>query len=242
VFTGRNFDPAGSGLTEFNLALFQLINSASTPAFDVFFGVISGLGDGLVVAVVCTCVMLWRFRPGLAALTAFAVSGLLTQILKRMVDAPRPPAVLEHVHVLGAVLRTHSFPSGHAASLGVLISLAGCLFGVRDWRFWALSLPVLLAAYGRIYGGVHFPLDVGAGLGIGMVSMWGVWRWLREKPAWAWEQPEQVWRIASLLLMGESAVLGLGYHIQPATAQSLAWIVALASLAYLVHTWRQHGH
>ncbi len=229
-------------MTGFDLAIFQRINGAHTPAFDAFFGAVSGLGDGLVVAVVCTGVMLWRFRPGLAGLLAFIFSGLITQLLKRFVDIPRPAAVLEHVHVLGDVLRAHSFPSGHAASLGVLIVLAGYLFGIRDWRCWGFSAFALLAAYGRIYGGVHFPLDVCAGLGIGMVCMWAIWHWLQEVPGWEWEKSDWVWKTVALLFMVEAAILGLGYRIQPATAQPLAWVVALIALVYLLRTRRRHGY
>ncbi len=209
---------------------------------DGLFGIISGLGDGLVVAVLCTAVALWRFRPGLAALLAFIASGLLAQLLKRMVDTPRPVAVLEHVHVLGNALRAHSFPSGHAASLGVLVALVWILFGARDWRCWMFTALALLAAYGRIYGGVHFPADVAAGLGIGLASMWGIWRWLRNTPVRSWERSAGTWRLIALLLAAEAAVLGLGYRVQPVTAQPLAWVVALAALAYLGRSWRWHGH
>ena len=209
---------------------------------DSLFGIISGLGDGLVVALLCTAVALWRFRPGLAGLLAFAVSGMLAQLLKRMVDTPRPVAVVEHVHVLGDALRAHSFPSGHAASLGVLMALAWILFGARDWRCWMLLALALCAAYGRIYGGVHFPADVAAGLGIGLASMWVIWRGLRNMPVRGWEQSARIWQITALLLAAEAAVLGLGYHIQPVTAQPLAWVVALAALAYLGRSWRLHGH
>jgi len=101
-----------------NIALFRLINDAHNPVLDGFFGIVSGFGDGLVIALLCALIMLFRLRLGLAAMLAFITSGLLAQFLKRLFDMPRPPALLENVHVLGAPLTSHSFPSGHSASDG----------------------------------------------------------------------------------------------------------------------------
>lgn len=89
--------------------LFRMINNAHTPAGDLFFGLVSGLGDGLVVALLCSLLMLFRLRLGMAALLAFIVSGLCAQLLKRLFDMPRPPALLEHVHVLGSALTSTAF-------------------------------------------------------------------------------------------------------------------------------------
>ena len=67
-----------------------MINNAHTPAGDLFFGVVSGLGDGLVVALLCSLLMLFRLRLGIVALIACLLSGLITQVIKHMFDMPRP--------------------------------------------------------------------------------------------------------------------------------------------------------
>jgi len=219
--------------------LFRLINDAHNGLGDAVFGVVSGLGDGLIIALICTLLMLFRLRLGIASLLAFLLSGLIAQGLKRIFDMPRPPAVLEHVHVLGAPLSSHSFPSGHATSDGVMILAAFLLWSVKDWRAWAVAGVFLLAAYGRIYGGVHFPADVVAGLAIGMVCMWGLWRWSAGWPVKAWEASPWAWKIPGLAVAIEAAVLGLGYHVQPATAQPLAAIVPVAALVILMRDWRR---
>ncbi len=226
-------------LATLNQPVFLAVNGANNAFLDGFLGLVSGLGDGLIVALICTGVMLWRFRLGLAGVLAFLASGLIAQLLKRLVDAPRPAAVFDQVHVLGDALHAHSFPSGHATSLGVLIPLALYLFGSKDWRCWLLGIFSLMAAYGRVYGGVHFPLDVWVGLGLGVACMWGIWQWIRIQPEWDWEQSIWAWNVPAVLLMGEAGVLGLGYHMQPLTAQPLAWIAAVAALAYLIRMWRQ---
>lgn len=218
--------------------IFRLINDHHNAVGDVLFGIISGLGDGLVVALACTLLMLFRLRPGGAALAAFAVSGLITQLLKRMFDMPRPPAVLADVHVLGDTLTAHSFPSGHATSCGVMVLLAFLIWKRSDWRAWLVSCLFLLAAYGRIYGGVHFPLDVVAGLAVGMATMWAFWQWSKRWPARSWESSPWTWKIVGLALVFEADVLAIGYHIQPSTARPLTLILPITALLVLVKVWK----
>jgi len=218
--------------------LFRLINDATTPAGDLFFGLVSGLGDGLIVALLCSVLMLFRLRLGIAALAAYLLSGLVTQLIKRLFDMPRPPAVLEHVHVLGSTLTSHSFPSGHSTSDGVMVLAAFLLWSVKDWRSWAAGGLFVLAAIGRVYGGVHFPVDAMTGLFIGIVTMWALWHWSKAWPVSTWEQSQWSWKIPGLIVAIEAAVLGLGYQVQPSTAQPLAVALPLAALMILMQVWK----
>jgi len=221
-----------------NIILFRLLNDAHNAFLDVFFGVISGLGDGLIVALLCALLMLFRLRLGMAAMAAFIVSGLLAQLLKRMFDMPRPPAILEHVHVLGAALTSHSFPSGHATSDGVLLLAAFLLWSLRDARAWAVAVLFALAALGRIYGGVHFPLDVAVGLSLGVMTMWFLWFWSSKWPLEDWQASPWALKINGFLVLILAAVLGLGYHMQPSTAQPLAALLPVAALLVLLQRWK----
>ena len=219
-------------------ALFRLINDAHSTAGDLFFGTISGFGDGLVVALLCTVLMLFRLREGMAGLAAYLLSGAVAQILKRLFDMPRPPAVLENVHVLGQAFTTHSFPSGHATSDGAMILLAFLIWSLRDWRAWLAAVLFFLAAIGRIYGGVHFPLDVSVGLLIGFATMWLVWRWSARWPVARWQASSWSWKLPGLLVAGEAAALGLGYHIQPSTAAPLTLVLPVAALLLMMQQWK----
>jgi len=219
--------------------LFRLINNAHSTAGDMFFGLVSGLGDGLIISLLCSLLMLFRLRLGIASLLAFIVSGLLAQLLKRIFDMPRPPAVLENVHLLGAGLSSHSFPSGHATSDGVLILAAFLLWSVTDWRSWLAATIFFLAAFGRVYGGVHFPVDVAAGLAIGLLTMWVCWKVMRRLPVEQWAVSPWGWKIPGLLVAIQAAVLGLGYHVQPSTAQPLSLIVPVAALMILMQVWKR---
>jgi len=222
-----------------NITLFRIMNDAHSAFFDAVIGVVSGLGDGLVIALCCAILMLLRFRLGMAATVAFLLSGIIAQLLKRAFDMPRPPAVLEHVHVLGAALHSHSFPSGHATSDGVMVLLAFLIWKCGDWRAYVMAGLFLLAAYGRIYGGVHFPLDVGAGLIIGMATMWACHRWSLSWPVEAWQKSDWSWRIVGMIVVIEAAVLGLGYRMQPSTAQPLAAILPLIALYLVMRFWKE---
>jgi len=225
---------------EWNRALFYLINSHNNPALDQLFGLISGLGDGLVAVVLIVAAALYRTRLGCAALLAFLLSGMIAQLLKRLFDLPRPPAVLEHVHLLGAALQSHSFPSGHATTDGMMATAAILLWGGNPWRWigGGIALLFMLAAVGRIYGGVHFPHDVWAGLTIGILTMFACWKWSAHWPTTVWRQQRWWLPIVGLLLAGLACALGLGYHVQPATAQPLALIVPIAALFVLAKQWK----
>jgi len=219
--------------------LFRLINDAHSPFGDMFFGIVTGLGDGLVISLLCSLLILFHMRAGIASLVAFIVSGLLAQLLKRMFDMPRPPAILDNVHVLGHSLTSHSFPSGHSTSDGVMVLLAFLIWSRADWRSWSVATLFVLAAIGRVYVGVHFPVDVVAGLAIGMMTMWLCWKWSARLPVDRWLQSAWSWKIPALIVAGQAAVLGLGYHVQPATAQALALVLPLFSLVLLAKVCKQ---
>jgi len=225
--------------TGINTIVFRLINDAHNPLLDNFFGIVSGLGDGLVVALLCALLMLFRLRLGLAAMLAFIVSGLLAQLLKRAFDMPRPPAVLENVHVLGSAFSSHSFPSGHATSDGVMLLAAFILWNLRDFRAWIVAVLFALAALGRVYGGVHFPLDVTVGLVLGALCMHVVWSLSATWPVQDWQRSQWSWKLSGMLVIVLAAVLGLGYHMQPSTAQSLAILLPVASLLILMRRWKE---
>jgi membrane-associated phospholipid phosphatase len=222
----------------FNYPLFLWINGWHGAAADTVLGVVSGLGDGLVAVVLLTALMLWRFKAGLAGMAGYVMSGILAQVLKHVVDMPRPPAVFDHLHVLGAALSSRSFPSGHAATDGTMAVLCLYLWGVRDWRAWLGMALFLAAAYGRIYGGVHFPLDVATGLMLGWISMVFCWRWCQHQRVAVWARSVWAWRTPALLLATEAVVLEMGYRIQPSTAQPLAFGLSVAALVWVMLSWR----
>lgn len=230
---------AGLPVWQWNEPLFHLINGANAPLADAVIGNVAGIGDGLVVAIICSLIMLYNLRMGIAGLIGFIASGLLGQILKRVFDMPRPPALFDDAHILGHALHSHSFPSGHSTSAGAMFLLMFLMLGTKDWRAWAAAFTFALAAYGRIYGGVHFPIDVWVGFGLGIACTWWAWQWVMSRPVRSWETGEWSWKVPGMILLIESAVLGLGHKIQPATAQSLTLIVPVIALVVLGNFWKR---
>ena len=107
--------------------------------------------------------------------TLFAI--LYARSLKHLVDALRPAAVLpaDMLHVIGPVLHSHSFPSGHTTSVFVF---AGVLFAFarKPSERAALIVFASLVGLSRVAVGAHWPQDVIAGaFGGPLASVLGVW-------------------------------------------------------------------
>ncbi|QNK65274.1 phosphatase PAP2 family protein [Variovorax sp. PAMC26660] len=152
-----------------NLALFQWITAGSQPTPWVLavarsfalWG--SWLCAGLIV------VALWRHRADRAYLCVVAAVAGLTSLLSHAIavslNVARPfvqglaPAYIEHA-------RSGSLPSTHAA---VMFMLALAFLLRPNLRRLGVPLLALAAATGwaRVYVGVHFPLDIVAGLLLG---------------------------------------------------------------------------
>ena len=221
-----------------NYEIFLVLNSLHNPLLDFIIGGSAGLGDGLVSLVLILTLMLFQLRFALAGVLAFILSGIATQLLKRFFDMPRPPVVFDNIHLLGESLTQHSFPSGHATTCGMMAVLA-----LYAWQKKSVAIPLftlfLIAAYGRMYGGAHFPLDVVVGFGIGALSMW----WCNQlSQSWnvdKWLKSEWSWKLPGLFLMITAVTLAMGYKIHPGTAQGLSFIVPIIALFSLMFAWKK---
>lgn len=96
-------------------------------------------------------------------------------------ERARPFVALENVNQLVPMEPLYnSFPSGHAS---LAFAVAFTVFKHdRDWGIAFLILAALTAV-GRIFVGVHYPLDVGGGFLAGWLSAWSV-HWF-EKREWS---------------------------------------------------------
>ena len=85
---------------------------------------------------------------------------------KVIADRPRPYEVMADAVLRQQPAHGTSFPSGHTAvALAVVIALVPFL----SWPLAAAGIAYAgLVGWSRVYLGVHYPLDVLAGAGIGM--------------------------------------------------------------------------
>jgi undecaprenyl-diphosphatase len=198
------------------------------------------LGHGLGATMLLAPTLL-RAPDFLAAgLFSTPVALVLTRLPKALIDSPRPAAAFDpaSIHVNGMLLAGHnSFPSGHAitAFLMVAVLLGGA--GARPRLPLALAIVLLGTAIGlsRIAVGAHWPSDVLAGAGLGLLAgvagtqasvRWRFWK----RPA---AQP-----VLALIVLVCAAVLtriDLGYPL----ARPLQLAMAAVGMAVAAVTlWR----
>ena len=118
-------------------------------------------------------------RAGLAPLAVLVAVGL-NQPLGHLVHERRPYDQLSGVLVLLPRSADFSFPSDHAVMAGA-VSVGVLLVSLRLGLLTVVA-GVLLAA-DRVYTGVHFPLDVLAGLAFGALVCWCLIRLLAQPTA-----------------------------------------------------------
>jgi membrane-associated phospholipid phosphatase len=126
-----------------------------------------GLGRTLSLAAVgLVLIVARRWRALLAFALVESLTPLAVNLLKQLVDRPRPP---------GAVIEAagSSFPSGHAAYAGATAVSLVLLFtrpGGRARRVWAVPalLVIAAAAWSRTYLQVHWLTDAVSGAILGV--------------------------------------------------------------------------
>ena len=164
--------------------LHLLLCNRHTPARDIFYRYYTHIAEWFPY-VVCVAVLLFgRIGDGVFASAAMLMSALFTQIVKRIVVAPRPLTWFsEHFPSIQLPLVDgvkmnlwYSFPSGHTTSFFALAFVASILLTARitsssrsSSYLVQLALFVLaaLGGYSRIYLSQHFALDVFAGALVG---------------------------------------------------------------------------
>ncbi|MDV8157369.1 phosphatase PAP2 family protein [Acinetobacter bereziniae] len=156
-----------------NTPLFLMINGMP-PHSDWFWQNITFMGDGLTAYVLL--IFFCRHNAHLLwlGLLAVLITGFGVQGIKQSIDVLRPIGYLgiEHVQVIGKILKHDSFPSGHAATAFVLAGVLSKYIKLNSFRyhraftFCVISLATLIAL-SRVVVGVHWPLDIVIG------ALWG---------------------------------------------------------------------
>lgn len=157
-------------------AAFISLNSYHPFYLNVFFINYTFMGDG-IFALCLVAVMLFYFKRkkmGFALLYSFLISGVAVQIIKNLVNAPRPKLYFEagtYLNFIDGVTLSGNggFPSGHTATAFAIATVLVLLMKNRKFQLLIL-LASALVGYSRIYLAQHFLLDVIAGALLGTVS------------------------------------------------------------------------
>ncbi len=157
-------------------ATFISLNSLHPFGLNVFFINYTFMGDG-IFALCLIAVYIFYFKKkkeGLALLYAFVLSGVAVQVIKNLVNSPRPKLFFEQGQYMffmdGVSLSNNSsFPSGHTATAFAIATVLILFLKNKKWQ-----LPILFSAalvgYSRIYLAQHFLMDVLVGAFIGSLS------------------------------------------------------------------------
>jgi diacylglycerol kinase (ATP) len=177
-FTGLALMSTAGVWREANEAVLWYWHANATPELDRAAIVLTYLGNPYGTTAVTTLLVLGllarrRYLDAATLLACVVGCGVLMAVLKTAFALPRPDLFPPLVPEKG-----YTFPSGHALlAVGLYGALAALIVSrnMRSATRWLIaSLLVLLAVgicWSRIYQGVHYPIDVAAGI---LAGVWWV--------------------------------------------------------------------
>ncbi|TDQ29260.1 phosphatase PAP2 family protein [Zeaxanthinibacter enoshimensis] len=170
-------------LIQYDKDLFLFLNGLGTPAWDGFWMFMTDKWSAIPLYVILLVLVYRKYQVKGTLILLVAVALLITctdqlsNFFKYGFARPRPCYDLD----LSLVLRQvkgycggqYGFFSAHAANaMGVGIFFFQLFRDNRRYFAWFLLLWAVMVGYSRIYIGVHYPLDVLAGMAVGTTFGW----------------------------------------------------------------------
>lgn len=226
---------------------FDFVQEAIPDSLAILFALLTQLGDIWFVTVLFL-VLVVRYdgpdRDRIVAAGGLVIGAIaLVLIAKEVFALPRPdrplaaleavPALYRPIYSLTAYASGYGFPSGHAVvSTATYLSLAAVVpVSTRRRRYAAATLLIAVVSFCRVALGLHYLVDVLAGIALSAVFLFLAFRLL------ARYRTPVVRRTVALGLgtaLGLAAVAVTGVHLE-----ALALLVVALALFGL--SWRADG-
>ncbi|WP_436347883.1 phosphatase PAP2 family protein [Natronorubrum sp. FCH18a] len=165
---------------------FDLVQESIPEWLAVVIALLTQLGDVWFLVLVLT-VLYWIDTPNrddIAAVAGVALAGMgLYKGLKEVFGLPRPeaplidplllPWLVQPLYEATATAGGYGFPSGHAVNATIVyVGLASVLSaGSRRLRYGVAATLVSLVCVTRVALGVHYVVDVAAGVAVGLTLL-----------------------------------------------------------------------
>jgi undecaprenyl-diphosphatase len=150
--------------------IFQVIHIRLS-GFVCFFQYIRPLGTVpvLILMILIMYIPSWEF--GVIATFCYIIAAIIERIIKLSIRRPRPYTILPNVK-MGQLPepKDPSHPSGDSFRVWYIAFLFPFAFSLPGPIFAVSFLAAFIISLGRISLGVHYPLDVIAGTGLGMLT------------------------------------------------------------------------
>ncbi len=155
-------------------SLLLWIHQFANPQLDSVMLFITSLGDPAMVITVFISTIAWlgmkRRYTDVIRFTIVCVGGILiNQVMKLFFAKPRPELwtrlISEH---------SFSFPSGHAVGSMVVYGFIAYILArelpiYQRYIYAVASILIVAIGFSRLYLGVHYPTDIIAGYGVGIL-------------------------------------------------------------------------
>lgn len=151
------------------IEIIKFVQSIISPFWDGFFQIVTMTGEEyfyiIVAAIIFWCINKdFGYKLGFAILT----SACINSALKDIINSTRPIGVPGVRSLRVHTATGQSFPSGHAQ--GSTTFWISCIAHIKKKWIYIVGISVIfLIALSRIYLGVHYPIDVIAGIAIGII-------------------------------------------------------------------------